>query len=94
MPGIVRKGDTSQGHSCFPSRPNTTGSSTTFVDNKPVHRKGDKWMVHTCDKNTHDGILSSGSSSVFVDNKPVGRIGDNISCGDKAKTGSSTVFAG
>ena len=93
MAGILRKGDMSQGHGCFPSRPNVMGSNTMFVDNKPVHRKGDKWLMHRCDKDSHDGILSSGSNSVFVDNKPVGRIGDNISCGDKAKTGSSTVFA-
>ena len=92
MPGVLRKGDVSQGHGCFPSRPNQTGSSTTFVDNKPIHRKGDNWLVHQCDDNIHDGILSSGSNTGFVDNKPLGRIGDNISCGDKAKTGSNTVF--
>lgn len=92
MPGVARKGDVSQGHGCFPSRPNITGSSTTFVDDKPVHRKGDKWLIHQCKDNVHDGILSSGSNTVFVDNKPIGRIGDSISCGDKVMTGSTSVF--
>lgn len=93
MPGVVRKDDVSQGHGCFPPRSNISGSTTTFADNRSVHRKGDSWLIHQCKDKIHDGVLSSGSNSVFVDNRPVGRIGDSISCGDKAKTGSSTVFA-
>lgn len=94
MTGVVRKGDMSQGHGCFPSRPNIDGSSDVFVDGIPIHRKGDRWLVHTCGNNTHDGVMSSGSSSVFANGQPVARIGDSISCGDKAKTGSSSVFSG
>lgn len=92
MPGVVRLGDKSQGHGCFPPRQNTMASSTVFADNKGVHRLGDGWQVHICGKHSHDGKLSSASSDVFADNKGVGRIGDSISCGDKASTGSSTVI--
>lgn len=94
MPGVVRKSDISQGHGCFPPRPNIDGSSTTFVDGKGVHRLTDKWLIHMCGNKSHDGSLISASTTVFADNKGIGRIGDSISCDDKTKGGSSTVFIG
>lgn len=94
MPAAVRMMDTSQGHSCFPPRPNTQASSTVFINGKGAHRKGDKWMIHICGKESHDGTLSQASSTVFADGKGQGRVGDQISCGDAAKTGSPDVFIG
>lgn len=93
MPKIVRLGDVSTGHGCFPSRPNDTASPNVYCNNIPVHRVGDHWVVHCCGPACHDGVEAQGSPNVFVNNKPVARIGDACSCGDHAAIGSPTVFA-
>jgi len=46
MPAVVRLGDMSRGHSCFPPRPNIEASSNVFVNGKGVHRVGDAWAIH------------------------------------------------
>jgi uncharacterized Zn-binding protein involved in type VI secretion len=46
MPAVVRLGDMSTGHSCFPPRPNTEASPNVFVNGKGVHRVGDAWAIH------------------------------------------------
>lgn len=94
MPAVSRKGDVCSGHSCFPPRPSTEGSSDVFVNGIGVHRQGDGWAVHTCGDNTHDGTLASGSSTVFANGLQIGRIADPISCGSVVAQGSEDVFAG
>ena len=94
MPAVTRKGDICTGHGCFPPRPSVEGSGNVFVNGIPVHRQGDRWSVHCCDKSCHDGSLSSGSSSVYANGKQVGRIGDPVSCGSAVAEGSDNVFAG
>ena len=96
MPAVVRIGDICSGHSCFPPRPSTEGSSDVFANNIGVHREGDGWAVHTCDDNSHAGTLTTGSSTVFVNNKPIARIADPINgvCNSVAAQGSPDVFAG
>jgi uncharacterized Zn-binding protein involved in type VI secretion len=94
MPAIVRLGDKSCGHGCFPARPNTEASPNVFVNGKRVHRVGDAWDTHCCGPVCHDGVASSGSNTVFINSKPVCRVGDSISCGDTMCEGSPNVFAG
>lgn len=94
MPGACRKTDVSMGHGCFPSRPNIDGSTDVIIDGLGAHRKDDKWLIHICGKQSHDGSLSSASNTVFANNRGIGRIGDSISCGDTVKTGSSTTIIG
>lgn len=94
MPKAVRKSDLSAGHGCFPARINISGSPDVMINGLPAHRKDDKWLVHICGKNSHDGTLSSASTTVFANNKGIGRVGDSISCGDTAKTGSPDTFIG
>ena len=94
MPGIVRLGDNSCGHGCFPARPNDEASNNVFVNGKGAHRLGDHWKTHCCGPVCHDGEASSGSSSVFVNSKPVCRKGDSISCGGTMCECSENVFAG
>lgn len=91
---VVRLGDLSCGHDCFPPRPNDEGSPNVFVNSKPVHRVGDHWVTHCCGPKCHDGTASSGSGSVYVNGKPICRVGDAISCGDTMCEGSPNVFAG
>lgn len=91
---VVRLGDISCGHDCFPPRPNDEGSPNVFVNGKPVHRVGDHWATHCCGPTCHDGTASSGSGSVFVNGKAICRVGDTISCGDTMCEGSPNVFAG
>lgn len=95
MPAVVRIGDNSTGHECYPPMSATTGSPDVFVNGRPVVRVGDYWNSHACPSTPpHDGTASAGSSSVFVNGKAIMRVGDAISCGDTAGKGSPDVFAG
>ncbi|MEM4546861.1 MAG: PAAR domain-containing protein [Nitrososphaerota archaeon] len=94
MRGVVRLGDRSCGHGCFPARPNTQGSPNVFVNSKPAHRVGDAWDVHCCNGVCHDGVAASGSATVFVNGRALCRVGDSISCGDMMCQGSPNVFCG
>lgn len=93
MPSIVRLGDQSQGHSCWPPRPNIEASSNVFANNIGIHRVTDLWSSHCCADICHDGFQSQGSPNVFVNNLQVARTGDAISCGDHDGPGSPNVFA-
>lgn len=92
MPAVVRLGDMSCGHGCFPARPSVEGSPNVFVNGKPAHRVGDAWATHCCGPACHVGVASSGSATVFVNGKPLCRVGDAISCGDTMCEGSENVF--
>lgn len=46
MPGVVRLGDMSTGHGCWPGRPSIEASTNVFVNGRGVHRLGDSWAVH------------------------------------------------
>lgn len=95
MAGATRLGDMSTGHSDYPSRPNIQASSDVIVNNKGVHRKGDRWAVH-CNHHPrcHDGVASSSSNTVFANKKGIVRIGDSVSCGDHVAQGSPNVIVG
>lgn len=84
MPGAVRLGDYSCGHSCWPPRPNDQASPNVFINGIAAHRLGDHWAAHTCPAipETHDGNASGGSPNVFVNGKALCRQGDPVSCGD------------
>jgi uncharacterized Zn-binding protein involved in type VI secretion len=47
MPAVVRLGDNSCGHGCWPPRLNVEASPNVFVNGKGAHRLGDAWDVHT-----------------------------------------------
>lgn len=93
MPAIVRLGDLSSGHGCFPARPNDSASPNVFCNGIPAHRVSDHWPIHCCGDICHDGRQASGSPNVFANNLQVARIGDSIDCGDTDGEGSPNVFA-
>lgn len=93
MPGVVRLGDLSTGHGCFPPQPAIEASPNVFADGLPVVTLGCGWAVHCC-KTCHSGVSVEGSSTVFANGKPKVRLGDAISCGSHAAQGSGTVLAG
>ena len=93
MPAIVRLGDVSTGHGCFPSVANDKASTNVFANSIPIHRITDTQLIHCCGPTCHVGTQSSGSPNVFVNNLPVARIGDAYSCGDADGQGSPNVFA-
>ncbi len=43
---VVRLGDKSCGHGCWPPRSNDQGSPNVFVNGRPVHQLGDHWATH------------------------------------------------
>ena len=96
MPGAVRQGDITSGHSpCFkPQRP-ASFSSNVFIDGKPAVRCGDFTEGHCCTcgdgHECHIGVYL-GSSSVIINGSPGQKIGDSTSCGCTTIAGSSTVF--
>lgn len=91
---VVRIGDLSTGHQCFPPQTSLTGSSNVFINGKGAVRVGDLWSVHVCDTAFHPGTQITGSSTVFVNGKPLARIADAINCGSFCAMGSTNVFAG
>lgn len=93
MPGIVRLGDLSTGHGCYPPQAAIEASPDVFVDGIAVVTVDCHWATHCC-KSCHDGVSSEGSATVFVNGKPKVRQGDAISCGSHADQCSETVFAG
>ena len=92
MASVVRVGDMCTGHSCFPPRKSTTGSSTFFIDSKPAVRVGDMWETHVCGNSAHSGIQETGSSTFFSDGKAVATLGKKINCGSYNAQGSPTFF--
>lgn len=93
MPKVVRLGDISLGHGCWPPRPNDSASPDVYANNIKVHRQGDHWAPHCCGPPCHDGNLVRGSLNVFVNNRQIARSGDPVSCGDFANVASPNVFA-
>lgn len=92
MPGAVRLGDKTTGHSCWPPTQLATASSDTIINGIGSVRISDNIIPHCCPAGCHGGIQSSGSSNVNVNGNPIARIGDNISCGDMNAEGSSNVI--
>lgn len=99
MPGVARKdgADTvATNHGCDAATVTDQGSSTVFVNNIGVVRKGDLTAVHLIPSGVlcvpHTVPLSSHSPDVFVENLEVGRQGDFYN-GHELTSGSSDVFA-
>lgn len=93
MPAIVRLGDESAGHGCFPPVPNDEASPNVFANGIPIHRLNDTQVIHCCGPACHVGSQAQGSPNVFVNNLPVARMGDAYSCGDHCLEASPNVFA-
>lgn len=72
------------------------GSSTVFLDGKPISLNGDKVMPHSPSKTPHSGspTVIASTSSVFIEGKQVVRTGDSATCGHSVSSGSSTGSAG
>ena len=66
------------------------GSSTVFLDGKPVARKGDPIAPYGSHSQSK---ISEGSSDIFVDGIPVARIGDKTDVKDSIITASTDSFA-
>jgi len=92
MPGVVRLGDFSRGHGCFPPKPSNQASGDTFANGKGVVRVGDIWAVHRCKKRSHGSVSIQGSPDVFANGQAVVRQNDAISCGDAAQECSPDIF--
>lgn len=101
MPAVVRLGDKSTGHGCFPPTP-MVGSpvSKTFINGiKPGVQNGQSFhATHSCGTSTHPQpsarAHSGGSGNTFIEGFPAARIGDNIACGDAIAQGSPNTFIG
>lgn len=66
------------------SGPFITGSSTTYINNRPQVRRFDKSIP---------GVALTGSKSTYVDNRPAVRQKDKVFCG-KILTSSNNIFIG
>jgi len=94
MSNIVLLGDLGLDHEGFPPTPVITGSSTVFMDGKPLARMGDALAPHSKPKHPpHPRAVAAGSASVLVEGRPVARTGDPVTCGG-VLVGSGTGRAG
>ncbi len=67
----------------------TSNSSSVYIENKLVCRKGDEL---SCNSPKKDKICS-GSGSIFIEGAPIARIGDSTEHGGTVTVGGSvTVF--
>jgi uncharacterized Zn-binding protein involved in type VI secretion len=98
MPAVIRVGDMSTGHGCFPPTALAVSpvSKTFFNAKKPGVVSGAcQHVAHTCGRVTHPNntrVPSSGASKTFIEGFPAARIGDNIACGDTCGEGSPNSF--
>lgn len=98
MPAIVRVGDVSTGHACFPpTNLVQTAATKSYINGILVGLQDEstQFSPHNCGNSIHQQNtrnISSGSSKSFIEGKPVARIGDNIACGDACAQGSPNSF--
>lgn len=92
MPGVVREGDATAGHPCWPPTIPASYSASVTANNKGIVRKGDSIVPHCCVV-CHSGIFS-GSHSVSLDGQDIQLSGDPITCGDTALGCSGNVTVG
>lgn len=98
MASVVRLGDESSGHGCFPpTNLVTTPATKTYINGILIGLVGGQYSTHTCGDNTHPQStrsIASGSTKTFVEGYSVARLGDPISCGDVCAQGSENTFIG
>jgi uncharacterized Zn-binding protein involved in type VI secretion len=98
MPAVVRLGDLSTGHGCFPpTNLVATAATKSYINGILVglQDQASQFSTHTCGNSTHpqnSRYISSGSTKSFIEGKPVARIGDDIACGDACAQGSPNSF--
>ena len=96
MPGAIRQGDMTSGHSpCYkPQRPGSY-SGNVFIEGKPAVRNGNFTEGHCCTCSDGHGChvgYYMGNSTVYINGYPAQKIGDSTTCGCVAIAGSGTVF--
>ena len=73
-------------------------SATVFVNGRPVHRVGDKFVLHRAlgflPGTEHSDTLITGQPTVFADGKMIAFQGSSTDHGSQVVTGSHTVFMG
>lgn len=91
MPNVVRVGDMTTGHSCFPPQNIITGNLTVLGNNLPISHIGDSATPHACGLAVHPSIIATGSKTVLVGGLPMARVGDLANCGSLLATGSPNI---
>ncbi|HHH29582.1 MAG TPA: hypothetical protein ENK57_14720 [Polyangiaceae bacterium] len=96
MPRVSTKVDVCSGHDACPSRPFSSWSPDTEVENIPVTREGDSFQPHGCAVHPpHSAVVSAGSPTVEVNGRRVAYVGASVSCPSPiVATGRSTVTVG
>jgi len=99
MPAVIRLGDLSAGHGCFPASALVeTHIQKTFINKiKPgcITGSGSKYITHCCGPDCHQTsqrFPSSGASKTYIEGILAARIGDPIACGDTCAEGSYNTF--
>ena len=96
MPAVTRVGDADIPH-CGPMT-RAQGSPDTFVNNKPVSRKGDVNTPHLLPGGlfcpTHTAPITTGSLKTFANGKGFGRVGDSLTACTAVAQGSNDTFSG
>ena len=50
---VARLHDVCTGHPDWPSRPNSQGCATVYVNSRPVHCQSHGWQSHCCECGEH-----------------------------------------
>lgn len=98
MPAVVRLGDMSTGHACYPpTQLVKTTATKSYINGKLVGLKDpqSQFATHVCGNTVHpqsQRYIIGGATKSFIEGKPIARIGDDISCGDACAQGSNDSF--
>lgn len=98
MPAVVRLGDLSTGHACYPpTQLVQTAATKSYINGKLVGLQDpqSQFASHVCGRVTHpqnQRTIVGGASKSFIEGKAIARIGDDISCGDACAEGSPNTF--
>lgn len=98
MAAVAFVGVPCSGHDCFPPRISVaSNNATVFVNGLPVHVVSDPWPIHSCEGDSHAGVVISGAPRAFINGLPVARIGDGVGgvdCLSLISGGSGVLYCG
>lgn len=99
MAALVKLGDMSTGHDCFPPTPMVkTPVKKTYINGllAGVADKECQFAAHTCGNTTHPQTdrypLPNPKYKTFIEGFPIAVVGSDLYCGDAIAEGSSNTF--
>ena len=89
--GLVRLHDLAF-HKCYGFHEAVTASEDTFCNGLGIVRKGDRFDIHCCSDDCHDGTANGNGTTTIINGRPAQKVGDPVTCGSTICSSSGNVF--